>query len=156
MKKLSLFNRNSNQMIRKLSILVLAFLIFSCSQTNEQADKETILAILKTQEQAWSSYDLEGFMDGYWKSDSLKFYGASGLTYGWEQTLANYHKKYPSKDHTGTLKFVINDVTKIEDESYYVMGEYHLTRKVGDANGIFMIIFRKIDGEWKIVADTSC
>jgi hypothetical protein len=36
------------------------------------------------------------------------------------------------------------------------MGAYHLTRKIGDASGVFMIIFRKIKGEWKIVADTSC
>jgi len=36
------------------------------------------------------------------------------------------------------------------------MGEYHLTRNVGDANGVFMIIFKKINGEWKIIADTSC
>jgi hypothetical protein len=35
------------------------------------------------------------------------------------------------------------------------MGEYFLSRKVGDANGIFMILFKKIDGEWKIIADTS-
>jgi hypothetical protein len=91
-------------------------------------------------------------MKGYWKSDSLKFYGSNGITYG----LANYKKGYPTPDHLGTLKFKINDITKIEKESYYVMGAYHLTRKVGDANGVFMIIFRKIKGQWKIVADTSC
>ncbi len=143
-------------MIRKLFILAIVICLTSCTQTDEKTDRETILSILKTQERAWNNYDLEGFMDGYWKSDSLKFYGGSGLTYGWEQTLKNYHKRYPSKDHTGTLKFVINDVTKIQGESYFVMGEYHLTRNVGDANGIFMIIFKKIDGEWKIVSDTSC
>jgi hypothetical protein len=36
------------------------------------------------------------------------------------------------------------------------MGEYFLSRTVGDANGVFMIIFKKIDGAWKIVADMSC
>jgi hypothetical protein len=36
------------------------------------------------------------------------------------------------------------------------MGAFHLKRNVGDANGIFMIIFKKINDEWKIVADTSC
>ena len=56
----------------------------------------------------------------------------------------------------GSLKFKINDISKINDDAYYVMGEYILTRTVGNANGIFMIIFRKIDGVWKIIADTSC
>jgi hypothetical protein len=111
---------------------------------------------LKAQEVAWSNHDLEGFMKGYWKSDSLKFYGSNGITYGWDKTLANYKKEYPTPDQLGTLKFKINDITKIEKESYYIMGAYHLTRKVGDAKGVFMIIFRKIKGQWKIVADTSC
>ena len=143
-------------MIRKLFILAIVISLTSCTQANEKTDRETIVSILKAQEQSWNNYDLEGFMNGYWKSDSLKFYGGSGLTYGWEQTLKNYHKRYPSKDHTGTLKFVINDVSKIQDESYFVMGEYHLKREVGDADGVFIIIFKKINGEWKIVADMSC
>jgi hypothetical protein len=111
---------------------------------------------LKAQEVAWSNHDLEGFMKGYWKSDSLKFYGSNGITYGWDKTLENYKKRYLTPDDSGTLKFKINDITKIEKESYYIMGAYHLTRKVGDASGVFMIIFRKIKGQWKIVADTSC
>lgn len=143
--------------MKKLLVLLFAFTIcYSCeTATNEAQDKKEILTLIDAQEQAWSKHDLEGFMKGYWKSDSLKFYGSNGITYGWDKTLANYKKGYPTPDHSGTLKFKINDITKIEKKSYYVMGEYHLTRKVGDANGIFMIIFRKINGEWKIVADTS-
>jgi len=131
-------------------------LIVSNAQTNETTDKKTILSVLNLQEKAWSNHDLEGFMQGYWKNDSLKFYGSSGLTYGWDKTLSNYKKGYPTKDDTGILKFKINDISKINEDSYFVMGEYYLTRKVGDANGVFMIIFKKINGEWKIIADTSC
>ncbi len=125
------------------------------TQTTEAEDKKAILTVMKTQEKAWSNNDLEGFMQGYWKSDSLKFYGSRGLTKGWDQTLANYKKGYPTKEHSGTLTFTIDDISKIEDNSYWVMGQYHLKRGVGDANGNFLIIFKKIDGEWKIVADMS-
>ena len=143
--------------MKKVLLLLSIFtVLISCNSTTEKQDKETIISIMKLQEKAWSKHDLEGFMKGYWKSDSLKFYGSNGLTFGWDKTLANYKKGYPTPDHSGSLKFKINDITKIEKESYYVMGEYHLTRKVGNTNGIFMIIFRKINGEWKIVADTSC
>ena len=89
-------------------------------------------------------------MQGYWKSDSLKFYGSRGLTYGWENTLNNYKKGYPTKAESGTLNFVINDISKIEGDNYWVMGEYHLKREVGNADGVFIIIFKKINGEWKI------
>lgn len=130
--------------------------MFSCSTPSNEADKKDILDLMKMQENAWSNNDLEGFMQGYWKSDSLKFYGSSGLTYGWDKTLANYKKGYPTKNETGTLNFKINDISMINDDSYFVMGEYHLKRNVGDADGVFMIIFKKINGEWKIIADTSC
>ncbi|NND62643.1 MAG: nuclear transport factor 2 family protein [Flavobacteriaceae bacterium] len=137
--------------------------IFGClfvfnlhAQTSEADDKLAILKVMKQQETAWSNNDLEGFMQGYWKSDSLKFYGSKGLTRGWQQTLDNYKKGYPTKDHSGTLTFTIDDISKVSEESYWVMGQYHLKRKVGDANGVFFIIFKKINDEWKIVADMSC
>ncbi|GAB5398848.1 MAG: nuclear transport factor 2 family protein [Aureisphaera sp.] len=142
--------------MRTLFILCCFTALFSCtSQTTEKEDKAAILKVMKVQEEAWSNNDLEGFMQGYWKSDSLKFYGSRGLTKGWDQTLANYKKGYPTKEHSGTLSFVIDDISKIEDHSYWVMGQYHLKRSVGDANGNFLIIFKKINGEWKIVADMS-
>jgi len=138
-------------------IIFLSICSISFSQNSAiDKDKEEILAVMKKQEIAWSNHDLEGFMQGYWKSDSLKFYGKNGVTYGWKNTLQNYKKGYPSQEHTGTLTFEIKDISKIEQNSYWVMGTYALKRDVGNANGIFMIIFKKINGAWKIVADTSC
>ncbi|NRD21830.1 nuclear transport factor 2 family protein [Winogradskyella litoriviva] len=115
-----------------------------------------IRLVMEAQEIAWNNHDLEGFMEGYWKSDSLKFYGSNGLTKGWQQTLENYKKSYPTKAESGTLEFVINDISKIEGDNYWVMGEYHLKRQIGDADGVFIILFKKINGSWKIIADMSC
>jgi len=145
--------------MKKVLILFSILLTISVSAQNTSTynkDKTDILAVMKAQEIAWSNNDLEGFMEGYWKNESLKFYGASGLTKGWQQTLDNYKKGYPTKEHSGTLTFKINDVSAIENNSYWVMGEYFLKRNVGDANGVFIIIFKKINGEWKIVGDMSC
>ena len=142
----------------KKLILVICTLILSqtgFSQTTEQEDKEAILAVLKAQRLAWSDNNMEEFMEGYWKSDSLKFYGSNGVTYGWDNTLDRYKQAYPTPEHTGILSFKINAISKITDDAYYVMGEYHLKRTVGNATGIFMIIFKRIDGAWKIIADTS-
>jgi ketosteroid isomerase-like protein len=140
-----------------ITLLLSSFLLINCKQQPTVAqDKAAITAVLRAQQKAWSQGDLEAFMQGYWKSDSLKFYGSKGLTYGWDKTLANYKKGYPTLDHTGELQFVINDMTLIEENAYYVMGEYHLKRKVGNADGVFIIIFKRINGTWKIVADMSC
>jgi hypothetical protein len=143
--------------MKKIILLLSLFMLCSFqTRPNTPEDEAAIRKVLDTQRLAWNNYDLEGFMAGYWKSDSLKFYGSNGVTYGWENTLTRYKKAYPSKEYTGTLKFVIKEISAIEDGSYYVMGEYHLEREVGVADGIFMIIFKKIKGEWKIIADTSC
>ncbi|MBT8185483.1 MAG: nuclear transport factor 2 family protein [Eudoraea sp.] len=138
--------------------IILGVLIFNTaqSQQEEALEKKAILAIMDAQQKDWSNGDLEGFMEGYWKSDSLKFYSSRGITYGWENTLENYKKGYPTKVHSGTLQFKIRDISKIGEEGYFVMGEYYLSREMGDANGVFMIIFKKIDGAWKIIADMSC
>ncbi len=142
--------------MKKLILLLCIVSFFSANaQTNEDDDKKSILSVLKSQRIAWSNNNIEKFMEGYWKNDSLKFYGNNGVTLGWENTLERYKKAYPTKDHTGKLSFKINAVSKINEGSYYVMGEYHLKRNAGNATGIFMIIFKKIDGKWKIIADTS-
>lgn len=138
-------------------LLLFALLLSSGLYAQDRTvDEKAIRAVMAKQQEAWSNYDLEGFMEGYWKSDSLKFFGSNGITYGWEQTLANYKKGYPSKEVAGKLNFTLESITPIETDSYYVMGRFHLERSMGDARGIFMIIFKKIDGQWKIVADTSC
>lgn len=136
-------------------LLVLSFSSFA-PLSAQKDDITAINDILKEQQQAWSNHDLEGFMQGYWKSDSLTYFSRGKITKGWQTTLDNYKRGYPTKAQTGKLSFKIAEITKISDNAYYVMGEYFLTREVGDANGTFMIVFKKIAGEWKIVADSSC
>ncbi|MDO6761769.1 nuclear transport factor 2 family protein [Tamlana sp. 2_MG-2023] len=142
--------------MKKIFLLLCLLCAFtSFSQSQEEADKKAIHKVLKKQRLAWSKNNIEEYMAGYWKSDSLKFYSANGVTKGWENTLDRYLKAYPTEDHTGILSFKINDITKISKDAYYVLGEYHIKRDLGNADGIFMLVFKKINGEWKIIADTS-
>ena len=141
----------------KSIILTLLFLapFHTFSQNNLIEDEEAIRKVMSIQQEAWNNYDINGFMQGYWKSDSLQFYSRGYITKGWQQTLDNYKKNYTSNEQTGQLTFKINSISPIENNSYYVMGQYHLKRNVGDAKGEFIIIFRKINGNWKIIADMS-
>lgn len=142
--------------MKKVFLLLCLFAFVAVSaQSNDKNDVNAIKKVLKKQRLAWSKNNIEEFMEGYWKSDSLKFYGSNGVTYGWKNTLERYKKAYPSKDHTGVLSFKLNDISKINEGAYFVLGEYHLKRDVGNATGIFMVVFKKINGKWKIIADTS-
>lgn len=141
-------------------IVCILALILTCTtalkaQNSEEKDKKEIKAVLKAQRIAWSKNNIEKYMEGYWKSDSLVFYGSNGVVQGWQNTLERYLKAYPTEDHTGTLSFRINAINKVAIDAYYVLGEYHIKREVGNADGIFMLVFKKINNEWKIIADTS-
>lgn len=132
-----------------------SFFSFSQSSTTVD-DKASILEVFAIQEKAWNNFDIELFMETYWKSDDLIFYGGSGVTKGWQNTLERYNKSYPTKEHFGQLRLTSNEISKINAGVYSVFGEYHLTRTVGDTQGIFMLVLKNIDGAWKIIADTSC
>ncbi len=107
------------------------------------------------QEVAWNNGNLEAFMQGYWRSDSLCFIGSRGLTYGWAQTRANYQKGYPNRDAMGTLTFDILKVELLSKKSAFVIGKWHLARKSGDVGGHYSLLWKKINGKWVIVADHS-
>ena len=94
-------------------------------------------------------------MDGYWRSDSLRFIGSRGLTYGWQQTLDNYRKGYPDRDAMGILNFTILSIEPLSRKSAFVVGKWHLKRTKGDLSGHFTLLWRKVDGKWVIVADHS-
>ncbi|MCC6280587.1 MAG: DUF4440 domain-containing protein [Saprospiraceae bacterium] len=137
---------------------ILLLLLFPCSLVQlsaQNAAERSIRTIMAAQELAWNRGDLEAFMDGYWVSDSLRFIGSKGLTYGWQQTLDNYKKGYPDTDAMGKLKFTILSVEQLSKRSAFVIGKWHLTRKAGDLSGHYTLLWKKIKGKWVIVADHS-
>jgi ketosteroid isomerase-like protein len=142
-------------MTRALSFIIIVFFASTQFLSAQSADELAIRKILTEQTESWNQGDLTNFMKGYWKSDSLMFIGKSGVTYGYEKTLENYKKGYPGKEHMGTLKFNILLVKKLSDEYYYVIGKWDLTRSVGNVGGHYDLLFRKINGEWKIISDHS-
>ena len=116
-------------------------------------DRQAILNVLHTQELAWNKGDVESFMQGYWKSDSLLFVGKSAPTKGWTATLNNYKRSYPDKAAMGQLTFSILKVELLDTTNAFVLGGWKLQRETNPTGGYFTLWFRKINGEWKIVVD---
>ena len=121
----------------------------------QSKDEQAIRQILANQESAWNKGDLSTFMIGYWENDSLVYIGKNGPTYGYMTTLNNYKKNYPDTSHMGKLKFKLLSVNPLNTDHYFVIGKFNLTRTVGDASGYFTLLFRKINGVWKAIADHS-
>lgn len=126
--------------------------------TQASADaKADVRSVLEEQSACWSRGDLVCYMQGYWQSDSLLFIGSSGLTYGWQKTLANYKKGYPDATAMGRLIFDLKEMQQLSPETMLVVGKWHLKRDVaaGNLEGYFSVIFRKFRDGWKIIADHS-
>ncbi len=138
-------------------IPLLALLLFSLTAAAQKAGKAdaAIRAAMRAQEAAWNAGDLEGFMAGYWASDSLCFIGSRGLTFGWQQTLDNYKKGYPDREAMGRLTFTLERVEQLSAKSAFVIGRWQLARKAGDLSGYYTLLWKKMRGKWVIVADHS-
>ena len=141
-------------MIFKAIICSLLMVLFS--DTVFSQEKEIGCSIVKDlmsqQETAWNNADINGFMKHYWNSDSLKFIGSKGITYGWQKTLDNYIKGYPNKEAMGILTFTILEATQLSETSIYVIGKWEL-KKEKPAGGHFTLLWKKINSQWVIVAD---
>ena len=138
----------------KLLSLLLALFI-SVVVSAQSGDEAAVRKILKEQTESWNQGNLEEFMKGYWKNDSLMFIGSRGITYGFQNTLNNYRKNYDSPDKMGTLSFQLLKVQRLSPEYYFVVGKWALTRKAGNVGGHYDLIFRKINGTWFIISDHS-
>ena len=119
------------------------------------AQEVEIRALLQKQTESWNRGDLEGFMEGYWKNDSLMFIGKSGITYGWQKTLDNYKKGYPDKTAMGELNFTLIQIKRLSARYYSVVGKWHLKRTIGDIGGHYTLLIKKINGNWVVVSDHS-
>ena len=137
-------------------LLVMSFLIIATTASYAQSEDEVIVRKkLNDQVTAWNNGQLENFMQGYWQNDSLKFIGHSGITYGWKQTLETYKKNYPDTSAMGKLAFELLEVKRLSALYFFVVGKWHLARSIGDLNGHFTLLFKKINNKWVMVADHS-
>ena len=137
--------------MRRLTLLFLLMnAVLAFSQNKNQV--KVVIENMKIQEMAWNNADIVGFMKYYWKSDSLKFISSKGITYGWQKTYDNYVKGYPTKEAMGILTFTIKEATQLSESSIYVIGQWQL-KKDKPVGGYFTLLWKKINGQWVIVAD---
>lgn len=143
--------------MKQICILgLILFSMISCQpSTSYEADREAILNSMLESQACWNDGDLEGFMHNYAHQDSIMFIGKSGITYGWEASLARYKKGYPSADARGQLHYDFLHLDPIGEKQYIQVGQYTLFRAKDTLSGYFTLIWEKIDGEWKITLDHS-
>ncbi len=144
-----------------IGLFIASVLVIACNKTkapvgvSENRDLEIIDSIMSAQEEAWNDASLERFMQAYWKSDSLMFIGRRGITNGWQTTLTNYKNSYPDALSMGKLKFTNKHMDRLDSANAFVIGQWELFRATDTLSGHYSLVWKKLNGQWTIVADHS-
>lgn len=113
---------------------------------------EEIRSVLSVQQAAWNNGEIEVFMKPYWQSADLSFSSDGRVTRGWDETLAGYRKRYPTRDAMGHLTFGELEITRLAADAALVLGRWQLERDE-PVGGTFTLVLRKNRGRWVIVHD---
>lgn len=140
----------------RIALLVLFFSLQNFSVRAQAGHQEGLIQVmLQAQAAEWNRGNIEGYLVGYWRSDSLVFLGKSGPTYGYKATLERYRKAYPDTAAMGKLTTTILKIRMLSPEYAYVTGRWELARTAGDLSGYYTLLLRKIGSEWLIIEDHS-
>jgi ketosteroid isomerase-like protein len=148
-----------NRIVSLAVVALMALAFVGCGARSHPFDPApataAVRALLATQQAAWNRGDLVGFMEGYWKSDSLTFYSGGDVNQGWQATFDRYVRRYRSEGREmGTLDFDLQEVTASDPDHALVYGAWRLKRSADAPHGLFTLVLRRIPGAgWRIVHD---
>lgn len=113
-----------------------------------------IRAIMDNQVKAWNEGNIEGFMAAYLPTKELTFQSGNKRLQGWDELIAMYKKSYAGAK-MGKLEFTDLIFKPLTADVYYVLGRWKVTAGESVKEGLFTVIFRQFNNEWKIIHDHS-
>ena len=117
-----------------------------------QAEGE-IRAVIDRQSQAWNAGDLDGYMQGYERSDQVRFHSGGDVTLGWQTVHDRYRRRYQDRAAMGQLTFSDMTVELLGAEVALVFGRWRLQRAQDTPSGLFTLLLRKRPEGWRITYD---
>jgi len=139
--------------MKAIALVVLVMSAISCvgpGAYSEPDIKGQIKAVMDQQARDWTAGDLKGFMKGFHNSEELRLAHGKGITRGW-QTLLDAYGKATKKSR---LEFTDVDITVLSDSAAVIFGRFHnYYEDQSYRTGLFTLLMRRIDGQWKVVHD---
>src|SRR5688572_8915029 len=138
---------------RYCSAIFLLFILLTAFAQSK--DEKAILAVMREEEKAWNSGNIEAYVDLYAPSDSTRMIYSTGAVYGKDSILA-FYKKYWPKERMGQLTLDGERLERLSKNYYYVSGYFHVRYPDGKSiNGRFSGLMKKIKGRWYLYTDHS-
>ena len=126
---------------------------WSCTGPRAGDWRAEIDSVLAAQSAAWNRGDIAGYMEGYWKSDSLLFTSGGTARRGWKETFEKYAARYDTREKMGTLSFSGLEYHSLGPGAAWVFGRWELERSGDTPGGVFTLVLRKFPEGWRIVHD---
>ncbi|MDQ4122627.1 MAG: nuclear transport factor 2 family protein [Acidobacteriota bacterium] len=139
----------------KIIAALLFVVLFAATVSAQKSDDRSVSEIRKVLDEqvaAWNQGSIEGFMEGYWRSEKTTFSGRN-LTRGWQTVLENYKKNYDTREKMGKLSFGEPEITPLSKDAAYVFGTWKIEDGKTNPGGRFTLIFRRFKEGWRIVHD---
>ena len=139
-----------------VSLLIPAIVTYAQHSTKPSKSSQSIAAIqavLEAQRDAWNRGDIEGYMDGYDRSEKTVFVSGDKVARGWQTVLDRYKNTYDTREKMGVLTFSDLEITMLGTDSASVLGSWSLQRANDQPHGRFTLIFKRTNKGWRIVHD---
>ncbi len=140
-------------MRRRLLHVLILILMAGLTAVFAQNAITDVRKVLVDQVKEWNEGNVEGYMKGYWNSDSTTFVSGGSVTRGYRDVLARYRKAYDTREKMGKLKFSELVIRKLATDLAIATGAWELTRSNDKPGGRFTLIFEKKPEGWRIVYD---
>jgi ketosteroid isomerase-like protein len=134
------------------SCTLMAIPLFAAPEQTANALTQ-IRSVLQAQQDAWNRGDIDGFMNGYARSESTVFISEDTIRRGWQTVRDRYRKKYSSRTKMGTLTFSDLEITMLSSDSAVTSGRWKLKRGNDQPHGRFTLILRRLPEGWRIAYD---
>jgi len=140
-----------------LALLATSLTLGACQhsaalRTDDATIEHEIVTTLNRQAEAWNANDLDAWMAPYHRADDLRFAHPKGITLGWDTVREGYSRSITAS----SLEFSNLDVTVLAPDAAMVFGQFHNRTTEGEyRTGLFTLLMRRIDGQWKVVHDHS-
>ena len=138
-----------------VSVLFAAFTSIDAFQPKSKTENSiaAIRMVLDAQRDAWNRGDIEGYMDGYDRSNETVFISGDNVTRGWKTVLERYKKSYDTREKMGVLTFSDLEINLLSSNSAVVLVRWALKRSNDEPHGRFTLIFKRTKKGWRIIHD---
>jgi len=144
--------RHSICRVSLIFFLLVTTQIMAQAQSNVKQEA-AIRAVLEAQKEAWNKGDIDGYMDGYERSENTVFVSGDSVSHGWQTVHDHYKKSYDTREKMGTLSFSDLEITMLGTDSAVVLGTWRLQRASDEPHGRFTLVFRLTKNGWRIIHD---